>query len=92
VPRNYITLGTDGFGRSDTRAGLRRFFEVDHTGIAMAAIGALADAGVVSKSITPTFMDRYSYRPVSSPPWYDRRMKRPAAKPRSNTGLRVESL
>jgi pyruvate dehydrogenase E1 component len=73
VPRNYITLGTDGFGRSDTRAGLRRFFEVDHTGIAMAAIGALADAGVLSKSIIPTFMDRYSYRPVSSPPWYDRR-------------------
>ena len=38
----YTVLGTDGFGRSDTRANLRRFFEVDRYYIAQAAIAALA--------------------------------------------------
>jgi pyruvate dehydrogenase E1 component len=90
VPRNYITLGTDGFGRSDTRAALRKFFEVDHTSIAMAAIGALADAGVVSKSIIPEFKARYSYNPVSLPPWHDKRDDKTPAKPRSNDSLPVE--
>ena len=45
VPRRYLTLGTDGFGRSDTRAGLRDYFEVDATAIAFAALKALADEG-----------------------------------------------
>ncbi len=43
--RNYTVLGTDGFGRSDTRANLRRFFEVDRYYIAQAAIAALAREG-----------------------------------------------
>ena len=42
VPMRYSVLGTDGFGRSDTRANLRRFFEVDRFHIAHAAIGAIA--------------------------------------------------
>jgi pyruvate dehydrogenase E1 component len=71
VPRNYTTLGTDGFGRSDSRAALRRFFEVDRASIALAAIGALANAGIVSKSLIPEFIARYSYRPDVSPPWCD---------------------
>ena len=41
----YSVLGTDGFGRSDTRASLRRFFEVDRYHIAHAAIAALAAEG-----------------------------------------------
>jgi pyruvate dehydrogenase E1 component len=45
VPRRYVTLGTDGFGRSDTRAGLRDFFEIDAKAIAFAALKALADDG-----------------------------------------------
>ena len=45
VPRRYVTLGTDGFGRSDTRAGLRDFFEVDAQAIAFAALRALHDEG-----------------------------------------------
>ena len=45
VPRRYVTLGTDGFGRSDTRAGLRDFFEVDAPAIAFAALRALHDEG-----------------------------------------------
>ncbi|EQD43838.1 pyruvate dehydrogenase subunit C, partial [mine drainage metagenome] len=40
--RRYVTLGTDGFGRSDTRAHLRAFFEVDRHWIAHAALAALA--------------------------------------------------
>jgi pyruvate dehydrogenase E1 component len=42
--RRYITLGTDGFGRSDTRAALREFFGVDATHIAKAARHALSSA------------------------------------------------
>jgi pyruvate dehydrogenase E1 component len=45
VPMKYTVLGTDGFGRSDTRANLRRFFEVDRWYIAHAAIAALAQEG-----------------------------------------------
>ncbi|MFN7783765.1 MAG: pyruvate dehydrogenase (acetyl-transferring), homodimeric type, partial [Lysobacterales bacterium] len=48
VPMRYTVLGTDGFGRSDTRANLRRFFEVDRFHIAHAAICALADEGVMN--------------------------------------------
>ncbi len=45
IPRTYTVLGTDGFGRSDTRANLRRHFEVDRHYIAHAAIDALAKDG-----------------------------------------------
>ena len=45
MPGHYTVLGTDGFGRSDTRANLRRFFEVDRYYIAHAAIAALAADG-----------------------------------------------
>jgi pyruvate dehydrogenase E1 component len=45
--RRYTVLGTDGFGRSDTRAGLRRFFEVDRYWIAHAALDALTREGQV---------------------------------------------
>ncbi len=45
VPMTYTVLGTDGFGRSDTRANLRRHFEVDRNYIAHAAIAALAKDG-----------------------------------------------
>jgi len=47
VPRRYTTLGTDGFGRSDTRESLRRFFEVDRHHVVVAALKALADEGAV---------------------------------------------
>jgi pyruvate dehydrogenase E1 component len=47
VPQRYVTLGTDGFGRSDTRAALRAFFEVDAASIVIAALKALADEKVI---------------------------------------------
>ncbi|WP_240162584.1 alpha-ketoglutarate dehydrogenase [Glaciimonas sp. PAMC28666] len=49
VPADYITLGTDGFGRSDTRANLRDFFEVDAKWIAFAALRALPMGEEVGK-------------------------------------------
>ena len=48
VPAPYRVLGTDGFGRSDTREMLRGFFEVDRRFVAVAALKALADAQVLS--------------------------------------------
>ena len=50
VPGAYITLGTDGFGRSDARAALRRHFEVDRNFIALAALKALADEGKIDRT------------------------------------------
>lgn len=73
IPRRYVTLGTDGFGRSDTRAALRRFFEVDRASIALAAIKALADEGAVNRSLVQECMTRYGYQPPASAPWADRR-------------------
>ena len=48
IPGDYTVLGTDGFGRSDTRAKLRRFFEVDRAFIVIAALSALAKEGKIS--------------------------------------------
>ena len=49
VPGAYVTLGTDGFGRSDARAPLRRHFEVDRNFIALAALKALADEDQIDR-------------------------------------------
>jgi pyruvate dehydrogenase E1 component len=51
VPGRYVTLGTDGFGRSDGRAALRDFFEVDHRYVAVAALKALADEGALDPKL-----------------------------------------
>ena len=47
MPRRYVVLGTDGFGRSDTREKLRHFFEVDPHYVTVAALKALADDGAM---------------------------------------------
>jgi len=51
IPGRYITLGTDGFGRSDGRAALRDFFEVDYRFIVLAALRGLAAEGIIDKKI-----------------------------------------
>ena len=51
VPGGLMTLGTDGFGRSDTRANLRRFFEVDAESAVIATLFALAEKGQVERSV-----------------------------------------
>jgi pyruvate dehydrogenase E1 component len=63
VPKRYVTLGTDGYGRSDTRASLRKFFGVDRTSITFAAIGALVKEGTLEASAGADFKARYSYDP-----------------------------
>ena len=69
VPRRYVTLGTDGYGRSDTRAALRRFFEVDRHHIAVAALQALADEGMIDRSQVTQAMARYGIAPNQPNPW-----------------------
>ena len=69
IPQTYTVLGTDGFGRSDTRANLRRFFEVDRYYIAHAAIAALANDGKmtgkdVSRAIKQYRIDVEKVNPV----------------------------
>jgi pyruvate dehydrogenase E1 component len=53
VGRSYRVLGTDGFGRSDTRVGLRDFFEINHRYIALAAMTSLAEEGVIARERVP---------------------------------------
>jgi len=54
VPRGLMTLGTDGFGRSDTRARLRRFFEVDAESTVIATLYALAGKGQIGREVVAT--------------------------------------
>jgi pyruvate dehydrogenase E1 component len=59
VPRRYVTLGTDGFGRSDTRVALRRFFEVDRAAVVIAALKALADEEKIAPSVVSEAIRHY---------------------------------
>ncbi|OHC63926.1 MAG: pyruvate dehydrogenase (acetyl-transferring), homodimeric type [Rhodocyclales bacterium GWA2_65_19] len=63
VPRHYTVLGTDGFGRSDTREKLRHFFEVDRYWITLAALSALADDGQVKREKVAEAIKKYSLDP-----------------------------
>jgi len=58
IPRPYTVLGTDGFGRSDTRVALRDFFEVDARYIVLAALRALADDGAIARTIVADALGR----------------------------------
>ena len=63
VPANYIVLGTDGYGRSDTRKQLRRFFEVDRYYITVAALKGLADEGQIPATRVADAIRRYGIDP-----------------------------
>jgi len=63
IPRRFVPLGTDGFGRSDTRVNLRRFFEVNRYYIAIAALKALADDGVIGADRVSKAIRRYEIDP-----------------------------
>ena len=67
--RRYVVLGTDGFGRSDTRAALREFFEVDRYSIVLAALQALADSGAIARERWATAVERYGKQANSRPSW-----------------------
>ena len=55
----YIALGTDGFGRSDSREKLREHFQVNRYFIAIAALNALADDGVIGRSLVQDAIERF---------------------------------
>lgn len=59
ISKRYVTLGTDGFGRSDTRAQLRHFFEVDAKYIVLATLNALVAEGVLERAIVTDAIKRY---------------------------------
>jgi pyruvate dehydrogenase E1 component len=63
VPQRFVTLGTDGYGRSDTRERLRHFFEVDAKFIVLAALNALVAEGTLDKSMVVDAMTRYKINP-----------------------------
>jgi pyruvate dehydrogenase E1 component len=69
VPGRYAVLGTDGFGRSDTREELRRFFEVDRKWVTVAALKALADEGAVPAAKVVKAMKAYGIDPEKPAPW-----------------------
>ena len=64
VDRPYVTLGTDGYGRSDYRKALRRFFEVDRHHVVVAALESLGRADDVAKAI-----EQYGIDPDADAPW-----------------------
>ncbi len=60
IDRHYVVLGTDGYGRSDTRENLRRFFEVDRYYVTVAALKALADEGTISAETVSKAIAHYN--------------------------------
>jgi len=68
VPGRYAVLGTDGFGRSDSRAELRRFFEVDSKYVALATLKALADDGKVDAKVVSQAMQTFGIDPEKPNP------------------------
>jgi len=69
VPRRYTVLGTDGFGRSDTRAALRSFFEVDRHHVTVAALKALADEGTIDRQLVKQAIEKYGIDPDRPNAW-----------------------
>ncbi len=67
-PQAPVLLGTDGFGRSDSRSALRRFFEVDAAHIAVAALGELAEKGSVEKATVAQAIRDFEIDPSSPDP------------------------
>jgi len=68
VPQHYVVLGTDGYGRSDTREQLRYFFEVNHYYIAVAALKALADKGEIPATTVADAIKKYKIDPEKPNP------------------------
>jgi pyruvate dehydrogenase E1 component len=69
VPRRYVVLGTDGFGRSDIRAALRDFFEVDRRHVAVAALKTLADEGAIDVNTVQQAIEKYAIGADRPNPW-----------------------
>ena len=68
IPGTYTVLGTDGFGRSDTRGNLRNHFEVDRHYVTLAALKSLADEGAINSALVAEAIARYGIDPEKSDP------------------------
>jgi pyruvate dehydrogenase E1 component len=68
LPRPILALGTDGFGRSESRAGLREFFEVDYRWVVVATLAALARNGKIEASVVQQAMTTYGVNPEKANP------------------------
>jgi pyruvate dehydrogenase E1 component len=69
VPGDWLSLGTDGFGRSDTRAALRRFFEIDHAHVVVGVLAQLAMRGEVKPETVADAIRRYDIDTELPDPW-----------------------
>ncbi len=68
IKKHFVVLGTDGFGRSDTREKLREFFEVNRYYVAVAALTALADNGEIPRTVVVDAMKKYGINPEKPEP------------------------
>jgi pyruvate dehydrogenase E1 component len=68
LPRPLHALGTDGFGRSENRASLREFFEVDHRYVVVATLSALVKDGSVEASVVQQAIARFGINPEKADP------------------------
>lgn len=72
APRRFTPLGTDGYGRSDTREALRRFFEVDMPSIVVAVLSSLAADDKIAPSVVSEAIERYRInQDRTNPFWYE---------------------
>ncbi|MFO0320755.1 MAG: pyruvate dehydrogenase (acetyl-transferring), homodimeric type, partial [Neisseriaceae bacterium] len=69
VPGKYITLGTDGFGRSDFRVALREFFEVNSYYIVLATLKGLLDQGLIDGKVIESAIKKYNINIKKANPW-----------------------
>jgi pyruvate dehydrogenase E1 component len=66
IEQPFCSLGTDGFGLSDTRGALRRHFKVDAESIAVAVLQQLVEAGKIKKSVLTKAMVKYKIHDVTA--------------------------
>ena len=71
VPRPFTPLGTDGFGRSDTREALRRHFEVDAAHLVVAVLDGLVAEGRLGPDAVRKAIARYGIDVTAGDPWSD---------------------
>ncbi len=69
APRRFITLGTDGYGRSDTREALRRFFETDGASVTVAALSGLVESGEMEAALVDEAIRTFDLDPDAPAPW-----------------------
>ena len=68
LPRPLVTLGTDGYGRSESRAGLREFFEVDARWVIVATLTALVRDGKLEAEVAQSAMKALNVNPEKNNP------------------------